>query len=111
MTENQIRRHGKAILAAVRQGAQNEPTHPPRRTRLDEDHVLRLEVLKEWRKKEARQMGVESDVVLPRDLMCMIAKKNPTDFDALSTIMNETPWRLERFGREINTVLRNGYRG
>lgn len=108
MTENQVRRHGKAILAAVRQGAQSEPIYPPRRPRLDEDHLFRLEALKEWRKEEARQMGVESDVVLPRDLMCRIAKMNPIDFDALSAIMDETPWRLERFGREIQTLLTQG---
>lgn len=108
MTHNQVRRHGKAILEAVRRGAESEPTYPPKRVRLDEDHLLRLEVLKEWRKGAARKMGVESDVVLPRDLMITIARINPPNFKALSAIMKETPWRLQRFGSKIQAVLTDG---
>jgi ribonuclease D len=111
MTESQVRRHGKAILEAVRRGTESEPTYPPKRIRLDEDHLLRLEALKEWRKQAAQAMGVESDVVLPRDLMFEIAKKNPPDLKALSAIMDGTPWRLEHFGSNIQAVLTDGWRG
>jgi len=108
MTENQVRRHGKAILAAVRRGAEIEPLRPPKRVRLSEDYLIRLETLKEWRKRAAQKMGVESDVVLPRDLMVEIARKNPPTFKALSAIMKDTPWRLENFGSKIQSLLTDG---
>jgi ribonuclease D len=108
MTESQVRRHGKALLAAVQRGIESEPTYRPKQVRLTEDHIERLEALKVWRKKAARKMGVESDVVLPRDLMFKIARENPKDYDALATILRETPWRLERYGQKIQAVLTGG---
>ena len=30
---------------------------------------MRLEALRNWRKEKGREMGVESDVILPRDLL------------------------------------------
>jgi ribonuclease D len=105
MTEAQIRRHGKAILAAVRRGVEEEPTRPPKRNRKDGAFNDRLDKLREWRKVSARKMGVESDVVLPRDLMFEIARENPADFDGLAEIMADIPWRLERYGHKIHAVL------
>jgi ribonuclease D len=106
MPESQVRRHGKAILAAVQLGATSEPTYRPKLVRLTDDHIERLEALKEWRKRAARKMGVESDVVLPRDLMFKIARENPRDHNTLATILRETPWRLERYGQKIQAVLK-----
>jgi ribonuclease D len=108
MSESQVRRHGKAILAAVRRGIESEPTYRPKRVRLTDDYIERLEALKAWRKQAARKMGVESDVVLPRDLMFNIARENPEDYDTLSTILRKTPWRLERYGQKIQVVLKGG---
>jgi ribonuclease D len=108
MTPGQIRRHGKAILAAVRRGAEAAPTRPPKKFRRDETFVDRLETLRQWRKRAAQEMGVESDVVLPRDIMFEIARKNPADIDGLGEIMASLPWRLERFGRKIQAALADG---
>jgi ribonuclease D len=108
MSESQVRRHGKAILAAVQRGIESEPTYRPKQARLADDYIERLETLKEWRKRAARKMGVESDVVLPRDLMFKIARENPKDYNTLATILSETPWRLERYGQKIQAVLTGG---
>jgi hypothetical protein len=53
-------------------------------------------------------LKVESDVVLPRDLMTGIAEKNPKYADDLAEILSEVPWRLQRFGQEIFSTLVNG---
>ena len=102
MSEFQIRRHSKAILAAVRQGAVGEPTHRPKKIRQDNAFAHRLEALRNWRKETARKMGVESDVVLPRDLMFELAKNGKSNF---SEIMECVPWRLKKFGIKIESVL------
>ena len=51
-------------------------------------------------------MGVESDVVLPKDLLYEIATINPKSFDQISEIMEDVPWRLEKFGDQIFELLK-----
>ncbi|MBI3921864.1 MAG: HRDC domain-containing protein [Armatimonadetes bacterium] len=106
MTERQIRRHGQPVLQAVQRGLKLEPLYPPRSPRPDEQYLARLEALREWRKETARGMGVESDIVLPRDLLCGLAERNPQQPHELAELLQDVPWRLERFGDQILGVLR-----
>ena len=101
MSQRQIDRHGEALLKAVSRGQKAKPIRPPRSPRPNERFLERLEVLRNWRKTTAQHMGVKSDVVLPRDLMFSIAEQNPHDYDDLLVIMQDVPWRLDRFGDQI----------
>ena len=65
----------------------------------------RLEALRGWRKRTARNMGVPSDVVLPRDLMFTLARKAPSNAEELAGVLSDVPWRLERFGDQILEVI------
>ncbi|HSB67651.1 MAG TPA: HRDC domain-containing protein [Anaerolineales bacterium] len=105
MTQHQVNRHGKAILQAVQRGLQAEPVYPPHNIRPDERYLARLEALKQWRKLKARQLEVESDIILPRDLLHELAAKNPQTLQALSSCLADVPWRRERYGEEIIKVL------
>ena len=105
MTQHQVSRHGKAILQAVQRGLQAEPVRPPRNVRPDDRYLARLESLKQWRKLKARQLEVESDIILPRDLLHVLAAKNPQNSQALTDCLADVPWRRERYGEEILTVL------
>ena len=105
MTSHQVSRHGKALLQAVQRGLQAEPVHQPRNVRPDDRFLTRLEALKQWRKLKARQLEVESDIVLPRDLLHRLAAKNPKTPPALSDCLADVPWRLDHYGDEILKVL------
>ncbi len=105
MTPKQIRWHGREMLAAVRRGAQAAPPSMPKSPRPDEQYLIRLDKLRLWRKRTARKMDVESDVVLPRDLLFTLASENPRDSASLEKIMAGTPWRLKKFGAEIKQLL------
>ena len=105
MSHGQIQRHGPALLQAVQQGLQAPPIHPPRNRRPDDQYLHRLENLRQWRKETARNLGVKSDVILPRDLLTAIAEKNPRRLPELALILAEVPWRLEHFGLEILQVI------
>ena len=107
MTPGQVSRHGKGILAAVEQGMKAEPIHPPRGRRPNEDYLERLEALRNWRKSTARRMGVNSDVVLPRELLYAIAQNNPHREQELFVLLSEVPWRFEHFGSQILDTLQN----
>jgi len=105
MTPPQLRRHGRAILTAVQRGLDRDPLYPPRQVRPDERYLLRLDTLRNWRKQVARSMGVESDVVLPKDLMQMLAEKDPRNHSAVAEVLAASPYRLSRFGAQLEKML------
>ena len=106
MTNHQVSRHGKALLQAVQRGLQAEPVRPPRNIRPDERFLGRVEALKQWRKLKAKQLEVESDIILPRDLLHLLAAKNPQTKSAVDNCLSDVPWRGERYGKEILKVLK-----
>lgn len=105
MTRGQIERHGRELLDAVQRGLEAEPAFPPRSPRPNEDYLDRLEALRRWRKETALEMGVKSDVILPRDLLVALAENNPRHSKELEQVLGGVPWRLERFGSEILNIL------
>lgn len=107
MTGKMVSWHTKGLLAAVKKGTQEGPSYPPPRPNRDEDFIERLDKLKSWRKKRAIEKGVESDIVLPRQLMYSIASQNNIKELNLNEIMKDYPWRYEQYGVEIESELRS----
>lgn len=105
MTNKQIRMHGQALLRAVQHGLRAEPKYPPSSSRPEDGYLDRVDALRYWRKKMAKKMGVNSDVVLPRDLLYSIASRNPRTERDLQAILQQVPWRRQRFGDQILEVL------
>lgn len=101
MSRGQIERHGSALLAATQKGLKAPPLLPERTPRPSEQFLERMDALRRWRKQTAQDMGVKSDVILPRDLMYQIAERSPRTKNELAEILSNVPWRLERFGGEI----------
>jgi ribonuclease D len=101
MSHNQLMRHGYQLLESVQRGLQARPIYPRRTPRPSDQFLNRLERLRQWRKQAGLKMGVNSDVVLPRDLLLILAEKNPSQMDELAVIMHDVPWRLENFGDHI----------
>jgi ribonuclease D len=107
MTNGQISRHGPALVNAVERGLQAPPLYPPQTPRPSEEVIERLELLRNWRKATAAEMGVKSDIILPRDLLQKIAEKNPKTMEEVADILHAVPWRLENFGGELLEILGN----
>jgi ribonuclease D len=105
ISPKQVKWLGKGLLKAVHRGLKSPPPPKPQRSKYNPDYILRVDSLKNWRKNTARIMGVESDVILPRDLLYELAKNNPQDKDALNRILFSVPWRAKTFGDEIFRVL------
>jgi ribonuclease D len=105
LSPRQLQRHGEALVRAVRRGLKAEPIYPPRTSRPEDAYLARLDALRNWRKRRAKEMGVSSDVVLPRDLMYTLVEENPHSAESLWQVLKDVPWRRERFGDEILAVL------
>ncbi len=106
ITERILHRHGEGILSAIKNGQAAPPLYRQPRSRPDEQFMARLEALKTWRKLKARELKIESDIVLPKDLMETISSKNPGRSEILQEIMRHTPWRFNQYGDAILKELK-----
>jgi ribonuclease D len=106
LSQKQVGNWGKELLGAVNQGREAPQVKLGPFKRPDEAFLYRLEALKQWRKKVAREMSVESDVVLPRSLMEKLAEAAPQKMNQLSELLAESPWRFGRFGPQILMALK-----
>lgn len=100
-------KYGKGLIDAMKRGLQSKGLKPPPRAHYINGYPERMEALRAWRKTTAIKLDIESDIVLPRDLMIKIASENPATKPELDAIMQSTPWRLDKYGSQIQLVLEN----
>ncbi len=106
MTAGQVRRYGQGILHAVRCGrSAPPPARPPAPPRPDEDTLTLYEALRHWRKERARQRGVESGVIVPREALWELARRAPTSPHELEQVPGLGPWKVQAYGEEILAVV------
>lgn len=108
MTSGQMRRYGEALLAAVARGRKAPHPRPPAGERVDDAALARHEALRAWRKRTAAARKVESDVILPREVLWDIACAAPRTPEALRAVMDPLAWRWEAYADEILRVLWGG---
>jgi ribonuclease D len=106
LTPKQINMHGPHLLEAVRRGLNDDPIHRPAfPSRPDDCTQNRMDALRAWRKAEGERLRVESDVILPRDVMEAIVVANPGKLEKLNTLMSTVPWRFDHFANKIMDVI------
>lgn len=107
MTHGQVRRYGRRVLQIIRENERKPaPRRPRRKPRPPDDVLNRYEQLRTWRKERGQQRGVESDVILSRDMLWQIARLDPQTVPEMAAADILGPWRLETYGREIIQLLR-----
>lgn len=103
--KNALRRHTEGLVQAINAGLASDPVRPPRRERADDSFFAREKALRDWRKQTAQKMNVNSAVVLPRELLYALVSTNPANGQELAKVLADVPWRLERFGEDILSIL------
>lgn len=98
-------RHADAILAALERARCAAPPRPPSSEPTDPAILARYDKLRQWRKAVAAERGVESDIILPREIMWEIARKEPRSLQALEPLMPCLPWRFRTYGPAMLTCL------
>ena len=105
LSEKQIGLWGDSVLAAVRRGI-DAPLVERKQAEAKNDAVLRrLEKLKLWRKNIGLEMGVESDIILPKPYLSALAENPPMNTDELAHVMKDSPSRVEKYGAQILKIL------
>ena len=104
-----LHRYGKTIININKTWRRKKRIPQPVITSRPSNGILsRRDRLKTWRKNTGLEMDVASDVILPRDILEIIAEVGPENEEKLKEIMKEVPARFERFGRDILAVSLNG---
>lgn len=106
MTSGQMRRYANEILEAVERGRASTPPTRPKPERLKEPVASRYKKIHAWRKKKAEGRKVESDVILPREIVWDISHKNPQNLKELKELMKPLEWRFRAYGEEILKLLK-----
>lgn len=105
LSRKQIERYGRSILRAIQRGVRARELYAPSTPRPSDAYLFLMDAMHSWRKETARRLGVESDVVLPRNIMQRIVAQEPHTLPELAQVMEDTPWRFEHFGAEILDVI------
>jgi len=105
LSPKQIKLWGDEILAATRRGVEN-PLVKREQTQRPSDALLRrLEKLKAWRKKVAGETSVESDIILPKSYVNMLAEHPPKSLAELEVVMQKSPTRFQKYGAELYRLI------
>jgi superfamily II DNA helicase RecQ len=105
LTSNKVRRYSVEFLAAVERGLKAPLPQKPRNRGQDEATRTRYEALREWRKNAARKRKLESDIIMPREVLIEIATHTPHDLADLRKIMGPLESRFTRYGEEILKII------
>jgi len=105
LSSKQIHLWGDQILAATRRGVESPLVKREQAERPKDAVLKRLDKLKTWRKKVAEEMMVESDIILPKDFLYLLAEHPPKDINALKSAMCESPYRFDQYGNEIYKLI------
>ncbi len=63
--------------------------------------VHRVERLKAWRARKAKELAVEASVVLPQRLIDRLAEAAPAGPTELAGVEGLRRWRVKEFGAEL----------
>lgn len=105
--ERIIDRMGTALVRLLEEARNGPtPTRPQRPQRRSNEEYERFERLQQWRKETAQERGVESDVILTRETMWELARRNPVTLSELDDITTLGPKRIAMYGPLILEQLR-----
>jgi ribonuclease D len=105
LSPKQIRLWGGEILEAVKRGTVAPLVERELAKRPNDAMLKRLQRLKNWRKKVAEELKVESDIVLPKAYLNRLAEHPPKNLQDLESMMNGSPTRFKKYGEQIYRLI------
>jgi ribonuclease D len=105
LSPKQIRLWGSEILDAVKRGTVAPTVERESPKRPSDKTIKRLEKLKNWRKKVAQELGVESDIVLPKIHLNTLAEHPPRSLQELESILHDSPTRFRKYGEQLYRLV------
>lgn len=109
-SQSVVRRAGAAILEAVARGehvaADELPVRRPTpRPAISAAVRRRADVLRVWRAKAAKEIGLEPGVLFPQRIIDRLAADPPQSLESLEQVDGVRRWRVKLFGDELLRLL------
>ncbi len=101
-----VYKNGKDILEIVESAKTKKPIYKKYKPKPSQSYLHMYDLLKRWRKKTGDRLNVESDIVLPKDVLEIISQTQPKSLVALAEVMADVPYRFSQFGESILEVLK-----
>ncbi len=106
ISDYQIRRYGKALIAAVKDGQQRPRPKAPEGSKrpdhnVDRATLERYENLRRWRSQTAKARGVDTDIVFNNSTLLIIAKRRPSSIAELEEIEEIGPWKAKTYAPDL----------
>jgi ribonuclease D len=106
----QVERHGRRIVAAVKEAlrlpADQLPSYPYKKPQRVAAAVSdRIQLLRRFRESKARRLKIEPSLVLSKAAVHAIAVRKPAAPEDLAEIDELKPWQRKAFGRDIIAAL------
>jgi len=110
VTELILRRMGRDLMTAVREGRKIEHGPIPKlasngRRRIDRRSEKRLDTLKDWRRKRSAELELDPGVLCPNAALEAIAMKPPAVAGDLEGRSELKGWFSKAFGDEIAALM------
>lgn len=113
LTSDQIRAYGQSLLEAIRTGRKtNAPARPRRHagaqalSKAERRQDDLFQALRKWRADTSQNRGVDSELVLSKYALQVIAEDAPTTMDALAKRQVLSTWKLQEYGQELIRVVK-----
>lgn len=106
ITRQMVSRDGTGILKAIAYGKRGAAPRRTPHTRTAPDVIARYEALHTWRKEKALSRGVESNVILSKNALWVLALRYPRTAEELDVIQEIGPYRRAKYGNEILNLLK-----
>ena len=106
--EHQVNRYCKEILRTIEAGRDRPPPKQQQRVYHDRPPEIvleRYEALRGWRTQQARERGVDPDIVFNNDTLMAIAKAAPNDESSLQELGEIGPWKARTYGEKIFEIV------
>ena len=111
LSETQIMRYGHSLVETIQDALKKRDkelsVYPPEKTEhLSSGTLQRVDALKSWRDKRAKELQLEPSILFNKAIRTAIAKENPLFIKDLSMVKGIKNWQKVFFDREIVMVLR-----
>jgi ribonuclease D len=110
ITELLLRRLGREVIGAIREGQKTDHGPIPRlapagRRRMDRHADRRFLALKRWRSVRAQEVGLDPGVLCPNSALEAIAWRAPVAVAELEELPELKRWFAREFGSEVLSVI------
>jgi ribonuclease D len=105
LSSKQIHLWGSELLEAVKRGTVAPLVEREQPKRPNDATLKRVEKLKNWRKRTAEELHVESDIILPKTYLNLLAENPPKNLKDLEAMMRDSPTRFTKYGEQLMRLL------